>query len=199
MADKESAALLARWRDGDEHAATELVQRFTQRLLALARGQLSAKLARRVDPEDVVQSAYRSFFAGARDDRYVLGHSGDMWHLLAAITIHKLHQQVAHHTAGKRGIDREQGFGGEDSLLGLRAEVVTREPSPAEAAAMVDEVQFLMRDLKPLYRQMVEMRLQGYALQEIAETTGRSERFIRRVLDQIKHQLKERYPGCAIR
>ena len=78
MADHESAALLARWRDGDQQAAAELVQRFTGRLLALARGQLSDKLARRVDPEDVVQSAYRSFFAGARADRYVLQRSGDL-------------------------------------------------------------------------------------------------------------------------
>ena len=59
MTDHESAVLLARWREGDQQAATELVQRFTERLLALARGQLSEKLAARVDPEDVVQAATR--------------------------------------------------------------------------------------------------------------------------------------------
>jgi hypothetical protein len=106
MAENESADLLARWRDGDQQAAAALVERFTERLLALTRGQLSEKLARRVDPEDVVQSAYRSFFAGARDDRYVLQRSGDLWHLLAAITLHKLHHQVARHTAGRRSVER---------------------------------------------------------------------------------------------
>jgi len=197
MVDNESAALLLRWRGGDEQAAAELVQRFTARLLALARGQLSEKLARRVDPEDVVQSAYRSFFAGARDDRYIVQRSGDMWQLLAAITMHKLHHQVARHTADKRAIDREESFGAEDSLLGLRADVVARDPSPAESAAMVDELEHLMRDLKSLHRQMVEMRLQGYALQEIADTTGRSERLVRRVLEQIKEQLRQRYRQAA--
>jgi RNA polymerase sigma-70 factor (ECF subfamily) len=197
MADNESADLLARWRGGEEQAAAALVQRFTERLLALARGQLSEKLARRIDPEDVVQSAYRSFFAGARDDRYVFQRSGDMWQLLAAITIHKLHHHVARHTADKRAVDREESFGGEDSLLGLRADVVAREPCPAEAAAMVDELEHLMRDLKPLHRQMVEMRLQGYALQEIADATDRSERLVRRVMEQIKNQLKQRYQAAC--
>jgi len=197
MVDNASVQLLARWRDGDQQAATELVQRFTERLLALARNQLSEKLARRVDPEDVLQSAYRSFFAGARDERFVLQRSGDLWHLLAAITMHKLHHQVERHTAGKRSIEREQTFGGESSLLGVRAELVARDPSPAEAAAVVDELEHMMRDLKPLHRQMVEMRLQGYSLDEIAAATDRSERLVRRVLDQIKDQLRQRYQEHA--
>ena len=49
-----------------------------------------------------------------------------------------------------------------------------------------------MRDLKPLQRQMVEMRLQGFSLEEIATATDRSERLVRRVLSQIKERLKER-------
>jgi RNA polymerase sigma-70 factor (ECF subfamily) len=191
MPDNESATLLVRWRGGDQQAATELVQRFTVRLLALARSQLSDKLARRVDPEDVVQSAYRSFFTGARADRYEVRGSGDLWQLLAAITMHKLHHQVARHTAGKRAVDREQGFGGEDGRCGLHAELVARDPSPADAAGMVDELDHLMRDLAPLHRRMVEMRLEGYALQEIADATARSERLVRRVLDRLKARLQQ--------
>jgi RNA polymerase sigma factor (sigma-70 family) len=190
----ESAELLARWRDGDEQAAAAIVERFTERLLALARSQLSERIARRVDAEDVVQSAYRTFFAGARDDRYVLRHSGDLWHLLASITCHKLQHHVARHTAARRSIEREAGFGRESSLLLLGAEVVARAPTPAEAAALVDELEHLLRPLKPLHRRMVEMRLQGHSLEEIAAATERSERLVRRVLDQIKSQLRQRYP-----
>jgi RNA polymerase sigma factor (sigma-70 family) len=190
MTDNESANLVLRWRGGDQQAAAELVRRFTVRLLALARSQLSDKLARRVDPEDVVQSAYRSFFTGARADRYEVQRAGDLWQLLAAITIHKLHHQVARHTAGKRAVDREQGFGGEDSRRGLRAELIARDPSPADAAGIVDELDHLTRDLPPLHRQMVDMRLQGYALQEIADATGRCERLVRRVLDRLKVRLQ---------
>src|SRR5437879_3375640 len=102
-----SAELMARWRQGDQEAAEELFRRYAERLLALARSRLSARLARHVDPEDVVQSAFRSFFTGARADRFALRRSGDLWRLLVAITLHKLQHQVERHTAGKRTAVRE--------------------------------------------------------------------------------------------
>src|SRR5262245_24178849 len=140
MVDCASAELLERWRGGDPRAADELFTRYTAQLVALARSHLSPRLAGRLDPEDVVQSAYRSFFASA--DRYVLNRSGDLWRLLAAITLHKLRHQVERHTAGRRSVDRELSLGlGEDGgLPGLDAVAVAREPTPLEASAAVDEL-----------------------------------------------------------
>src|SRR5262249_17325193 len=40
----------------------QLVARYSERLLVLARRQLPTCIRSRVDPEDVVQSVYRSFF-----------------------------------------------------------------------------------------------------------------------------------------
>src|SRR5262245_5216743 len=65
-----TADLLARWRNGDQQAAAVLFHRYADRLVALAKSRLSARLASRVDPEDVVQSVYRSFFVDARVGRY---------------------------------------------------------------------------------------------------------------------------------
>ena len=70
MSDHASAELLARVQAGDELAAEELFRRFAERLIAVAGARLSARMARRIDAEDVVQSAYRSFFCKARDGRY---------------------------------------------------------------------------------------------------------------------------------
>ncbi len=70
---------------------------------------------------------------------------------------------------------------------------MARTPTPPEAAALVDELEYLMRPLKPLDRKMVEMRLQGYNFEEIAAATSRSERWVRRVLDQFKDRLRRRY------
>src|SRR5262245_30887753 len=112
-----SAELLARWRAGDQQAATALWQRYAQRLLALVRSRMSGELAHHTDPEDVVQSAFCSFFAGTRDDQYVLRHSGDLWRLLVAITLHKLHHQVRRHMAAKRSMALEHHFGEESELF----------------------------------------------------------------------------------
>jgi hypothetical protein len=86
MPDETSAELLARYRNGDDDAAEELFCRYVTRLTSLARTRLSPKLATRTDPEDVVLSAYRSFFVGVRKGRFRLRRSGDPWRLLVSIT-----------------------------------------------------------------------------------------------------------------
>src|SRR6202022_1988105 len=110
MDNERSGNLVARWRAGDQQAAAELFQRYADRLIALARSRLSARLARTVDPEDVVHSAYRSFFADPRAGRYDLERGGDLWRLLVAITLHKLYHQVDRSKAAKRNVDREVSF-----------------------------------------------------------------------------------------
>jgi RNA polymerase sigma-70 factor (ECF subfamily) len=62
MADQPTDNLLERLQKGDQAAAAGLFRRYVDRLIALARSRLRGAMAGRVDPEDVVQSAYRSFF-----------------------------------------------------------------------------------------------------------------------------------------
>jgi RNA polymerase sigma-70 factor (ECF subfamily) len=192
MSEDPSAELLARWRAGDSQAGDELFGRYTERLIALAGSRLSEQMARRIDPEDVVQSAYRCFCAGARDDRFVLEGSGDLWCLLAAITLHRLRDKVDYHKAGRRSVEREQVFGGESSLCALDAAVVSHEPDPASAAALIEELELLLSDMSPTHRRMVELRLQGYLIEEIAVLCERSEGLVRRVLRHVKDRLKQR-------
>jgi RNA polymerase sigma factor (sigma-70 family) len=192
-----SADLLAQWRDGDQEAAEELFRRYAERLIALARSRLSARLACHVDPEDVVQSAYRSFFIGARDGRYALERSGDLWRLLVAITLHKLHHQVERHTAGKRAVARQRRLGPLSGPFGPQGELLAHDPTPAEAAALADTLEQVLRGLGPLERRMVELRLQGCRLEEIAADVHRSERTVRRLLERIKERLQDEYEEHA--
>jgi RNA polymerase sigma-70 factor (ECF subfamily) len=188
---------MAQWRNGDQEAAGILFRRYANRLLALARSRLAPCLARHVDPEDVVQSAYRSFFTGARAGRYDLGRSGDLWRLLVAITLHKLQHQVERHTAAKRDVSRVCHLDDEGTLIRLRGEVLAREPTPAEAAALTDTVQQLLAGLGTLERRMVELRLQEHSIDEIAHDVGRSERTVRRLLERVKERLLEECQGHA--
>jgi RNA polymerase sigma-70 factor (ECF subfamily) len=183
----DSSTLLARWRDGDQQAAAELFHRYAARLLALAHQRLSARMAARVDAEDVVQSVYGSFFAGARNGRFVLQHSGDLWRLLVAITLHKVRRQVHHHTAGKRSINLEEWSN--DSLMGIPAERWAGQPSPMDASMLADTLENAMRELTPVQRRIIEMRLQGNTVPEIAAETQRSLATVKRLLHQLKEKL----------
>jgi RNA polymerase sigma-70 factor, ECF subfamily len=175
----------------------ELFRRYANGLIALARSRLSPKLARRLDPEDVVHSAYRSFFAAVREGRYEIQRGGDLWQLLVTITLHKVQHQVRLQTAGKRAVQREQHFGSEDSLLGMHAALLAREPSPMAALVLAEQLEQLMGLLNPLQRRMLELRLQGHNLKEIAAATQRSQAMVRRALDRVKEQLKLWHHGNA--
>jgi RNA polymerase sigma-70 factor (ECF subfamily) len=191
MADEESGDLVARCRKGDQQAAADLFRRYASRLLALARNHVSSKLKRRIDPEDVVQSAYRSFFSNIREGRYDLERGGDLWRLLVRITLHKLSTQVRRHSRQKRSVQQEVGFGSEDSLLGISAGLASHEPSPEQAVALADHLEQIMRRLQPTERRVLELRLQGHKLEEIAGQLQRSERTIRRILEGLVAMLEQ--------
>src|SRR5262249_3076106 len=152
MADTPSAELLARYHRGhDEAAAEELFRRYSGRLTALARSRLSQALASRVDAEDVVQSAYRSFFLLARDGEVLLRESGDRWRLRVRITLRKVCRSARRHRADCRSIEREH-----PPPDGMEAAALSREPTPAEAAALIDELRGVLAPLGPPQRRMVE-------------------------------------------
>ena len=192
-ADDFSIRLLAQWREGDPQAAGQLFQRYAERLTALARGRLSARMGRRFDPEDVVQSVYCSFFKAASEGRFNLQRGGDLWRLLVAITLNKLHLRMRRNQSGKRAIAKECPLGNElylgNHLVGA--------PSPLEAAALADELESIMAKLGPLERRMLEMRLQGYNLEEIATATQRTERTVRRTLTEVKQMLGQKGGATA--
>lgn len=179
-----TAEILDRYRRGDSAAADELFARYVERLTRLARARLSPMLAARTDPEDIVMSAYRSFFVGARAGRFTLSRSGDLWKLLATITLRKLYRQARRQRTAGRSSAMETSLAEND--------VFGREPSPEEVVGLSDELEALLSRLDPLARRVVELRLQEESLATIAELTGRSERTIRRTLAAIRGSLAKR-------
>jgi RNA polymerase sigma factor (sigma-70 family) len=185
QAARSSFLLLERYRAGDDTAAEALFARYFERLTLLARSRLSARLARRTDPEDIVLSVYRSFFIDARAGRFTLTRGGDLWRLLASITKHKLLRQARHHTADRRSVDRERTL--DQAQLQRESDFVRgQEPTPEEAIALADELEWVLSKLDPFGRRVLELRMQGAQLSEIAEDTERSERTVRRILGQIR-------------
>jgi RNA polymerase sigma-70 factor (ECF subfamily) len=192
MVNAPSAELLALWRTGSDAAATELYRRYADRLITFARSRLPAKFARRVTPEDVVQSACRTFFLRTRDGRLTVTPGMDLWHLLVAITLRKVFAQVEYHSAGKRAVGREDSHADDDSISMPPLAAIAVEPGAPEVAALNDELNAVLLQLKPLHRQMVELHLQGDTAVEIAGKTGRTDRMVRIVLGDFAGRLQER-------
>lgn len=189
--DEQTDLVLQRWQDGDDRAADEIVDRYLHRLVALARTRLDGNLRKRVDPEDVVQSAYGSFFRRASEGAFELRESGDLWRLLATITVNKSRKQFRFHTAQKRSIFQEAGQG-DDASVREAAEAVTNPPTPDEAMVLVEELEEILSTLDSVQRQIVEMRMAGSNVAEIASESERTERTVRRVIDRFGKRLEQR-------
>lgn len=190
MAESGSTELISGLRRGEDWAAESVLRRFMPRLMALVSARFSRKLKRRLDPEDVVQSACRSFFIGIRNGRFSPERSRDLWLLLAGITLTKLYRHAEHHAAGKRALTKEQ-----EHVPALELEayprMLARDPTPLEAAVLFDQVKMLFSRLAIDKRPVLELRLQGYKQKEIAQRLGFSERTVRRTLERIKRYLED--------
>ena len=80
-----------------------------------------------------------------------------------------------------RSVEREQSWP-DDSAIAQEAAALSREPAPEDAAVLVDEVRTLLAPLNSVQRQIVELRLQGHEIDEIAVLVQRTARTVRRTL-----------------
>ncbi len=183
------AELMARLRAGEDAAAAEVFQRFAGRLHGLARRHLDTALKRKVDAEDVVQSAYKSFFFRCGEGRVQVEDWNNLWGLLVLITVRKCADRAAYFHAARRAVAREAprpDAAGPDTPW----EAIDREPSPDEAALLAETVAELLRGLDADERPVVELSLQGYTAQEISEQLGRAERSVRRLRERVRKRLE---------
>ena len=185
------SSLMARLRSGEDAAAQEVFERFAGRLVALTRGRFNRLLARKVDPEDVVQSAFKSFFVRHRAGKLEVGDCDGLWNLLTLITLRKCADRAEYFRADRRDAAREAtGPAGGDATPDAWLVALDREPRPEEAASLAETVEHLFRDLSAHERPILELSLQGYTASEISVRLGRAERSVRRLREHIRKRLE---------
>jgi RNA polymerase sigma-70 factor (ECF subfamily) len=170
--------------------ARAVFERFTRRLIGLARNQLDARLQHKIDPEDVVQSAYKSFFLRYGEGKLAAEGWDGLWGLLTKITLRKCADRVRYHRAERRDLAREATA--PDGVEGAEPwrDAVGREPTPEEAAVLAETTENLLRGLGGDERQIIELSLQGYSTEEISERLGRASRSVRRLRERVRMQLE---------
>jgi RNA polymerase sigma factor (sigma-70 family) len=183
--------LMNRLRARDQDAATAVFRRYRDRLIALARARLDPGTRRKVDPEDVVQSAYRSFFVRYDAGRLDVASWDELWSLLTVITVRKCANQVTHYRAARRAVTRETSPDARDETWDVIVEAINRDPTASEAAILTETVEQLLRGLDTDDRAMIELSLQGYSVAEISERLPFSERTVGRMRERVRRRLIE--------
>jgi len=188
---------------GDAQAAAQLWQEYSSGLLRSAKGLLERRgLPRRaVDEEDVVTAAFYSFLAAASEGQFPAIEDRDaVWRTLLTVTLNEARNVVRKERADKRGGGSVRG----DSVFIAAGEAASRsgfdgaaDPRRLEADEAAIGLECLERLEKAIneqceepqrtaVRRTLELRLQGYSSQEIADELGCSERTITRYLRMLR-------------
>jgi RNA polymerase sigma-70 factor (ECF subfamily) len=177
-------SLLQRYQRGQADASTALYLRYAERLHALATAQSSPDLARRVDPEDIVQSVFRTFFRRANLGHYSVPDGEEIWKLLLVIALNKVRATGAFHRAAKRDVRKTSGAESFDRAV----EATTGDDETALhfLRMVIDET---LQSMPEAYRRMIELRIEGHEVAEISAIVQRSKRSVERVLQEFRQQL----------
>jgi len=177
-------SLLRRFQAGQEDAATKLYVRYSHRLEALARAQTGKQLSTRIDPEDVVQSVFRSFFRRAVESGYEVPAGEELWQLLLVLALNKIRSLATFHHAKKRDVSRTSSPAGNKHW---DPEDTNSENLAYQTMRLV--VQELVATLPAPQDRIVELRIEGHEVQEIAKQVNRSNRTVERALQQFRKRL----------
>ncbi len=179
-------SLLRRLRLGQEEAATELYRRYARRVRGLARRQFSSHLARRVDPDDIVQSVFCAFFQAARKGYYDVPDGEDLWRLLLVIALNKVRANRTFHLAARR-----------DVRLTAPATHLKSRKHKWDNRGQLLCIGFheALELLEPSERAIVELLIEGHEVADIAASVGRSKRTVERNLQAVRQKLRRLLTG----
>ncbi len=201
MSDSESVSgWIEQLKAGEETAATKLWNRCYARLTRVASQKLREAAPRVVDEDDVVLSAFDTFFRRAQQGRFPHLHDRDeLWQLLVTITERKALNQLRYQSRQKRDAARVRS---ESVLLprhgagqgGGMDEIAGPEPTPEFAAIMAEQFDRLLHLLSDdELRHIALLKLEGCSNAEIAARIDRSICTVERRLRLIRNTWKKEH------
>ena len=176
-------------QDGSSSAVRPLLSAYFDRLVRLASKRLRNLPGLAGYDEDLALRSFHSVYQRLRDSARPLDLVGrdDLWRLLATRTISRAIDLIRRH--------RPAEVPGDEDVTQL----LTRGPTPEEAAELADECRRLLDSLpEPELRQIALWKVEGYTHEEIAARLDCVPRTIERKVSRIrllwKHALEDRRP-----
>ena len=176
-AEPDDGALIARWRSGDERAASAIVARYAQPL-----ARFVASLGAGGDAEEVVQDAFVRAFASL--DGFRADSSLKTWLFSIARNLVRDRARAARRRPDASAVDEADAVTAHDPL----GELVAGETAERMRSALAR--------LTPLQREVVALRVgEGMSYREIAAVVGSTEGAARVHYFNAVHTIKEFIDG----
>lgn len=180
--------LVRRWREGDHEAADELYGRYIRRMTRIIGRNLSPGQGRRLEPEDIAHSAFRTVFRRLRDGEFHFRDDSDLWKLLVTVSLNKARGSSRRNLAQKRTIEREESLSRQTEHA---IPLLQKEPSIGDVVAFRETLQLVLSELGSEDAEVLRLRLEGHNQAEMASQLGVTPRTVRRKMSDIRRLLKD--------
>jgi RNA polymerase sigma-70 factor (ECF subfamily) len=145
----------------------------------------------KVDPEDVVQSVFQSFFDRCRNDELEFTGWDNLWALLAVMAMRRCAWESRWHRAARRDVRREIPELTPQADQHWLESFATRDESPETAVQLADTFARVMVHLDEADQEVLRLALQGWTVGEISLELSRHPRTVYRVLQNFRQKLVE--------
>jgi len=167
--------LMARFRNGDGAAATELVTQYGPQIRRAIRVRgTGSRLGRILDSEDLMQSVFRTMWAQRTNPALEADEPGQLVNWLLSVAVNRRNERGRQAAAAKRG-GRHTDAGAE----GLVA-VPAGGPSPSAVLADRELLERVLALLSPDEKRIGEARAEGVEWKELAEQVGTTAEALRK-------------------
>ncbi len=178
--------LLRRFQSGADDAAAELFSFFNEHVMRVVRRRMSRSIRPRLDTEDLAQSVWttlwknRERFQGLNDSNAAMAFIVTIAKRKAAYAMRK------HVTSRKRSVHAEQSG---DAMGDVTPE--RRVASPSQALQAKEVMQKLVEGESDRCRDVVNHRLNGMTIEQVASEVGVDERTVRRILERLERKIPQ--------
>jgi DNA-directed RNA polymerase specialized sigma24 family protein len=169
-----------------DRAAEELVKSYTPVMLQVIRLNLPRRLRRLVDPEDIAQDVWSTFFYRRRWRRILATHEA-LANLLCFMARLAVLTAGQFHGACKRALSRDVPL--DDVSLPQQAALLDHHPGPAEQASASDLREAVFRDATDRARSVLQMVLDRRTREEIARALAISLATVWRIVADVRLRL----------
>ena len=183
--------LIQLFKHGDRSAADELIRRYFDRVYRAAERKLNGRRVKISDADDIAISVFKSIWKRADENKFSdsdLSDSKALWRLLTVMVSNKVISHFRYESAKKRGGDCQGGTGESQSSIATALEQCPDGEFTADKLAIVREEHSRLLELldDEILSKIAIMKMEGYLQLEIAESFGRSTKWVGRKVNIIK-------------
>jgi RNA polymerase sigma-70 factor (ECF subfamily) len=187
QSDDDFAELLALVRQGDESAASRLVERYERAVLRSVRRRLGKNMRGALDSMDVMQSVHRSLLVGLRNEKYQFSTPQQLIGLAVAMVQSKI---ARHWRKIKKmpSIMRETNIAEQGTLV---ERLAVSDPTASLQASAKELLQQFLAQLDELDQELVRLKLAGNSSVDTAKLLNCKPAFIRMRWVRLRRTLRQ--------